>query len=153
MRPSNQEIIGLWQQGWTQAEIGGRFGICQQRVSAICGRNAHSGPQVAVGRRRAAATEPIPWQAIKRGYGLSHAEQRAVMRAADCLIAMHEWKRVGGTKPEVPASITDALSRDWVRQVELMGATSRLAHWLLWQAGHDPGAFFNRGIRTGRKAA
>ena len=99
---------------------------------------------------RNGAYEPIAWRTIKTFYNLTRREQNAVQEAAGCLIRMHSWKRDGGPKPPVPATITDALTTDWIRQAELMGATSRLAHWILWQDGHDPGAFFNRGIRTGR---
>ena len=103
-------------------------------------------------RESAYGREPIAWRTIKVAYRLTRREQKAVQEAADCLIRMHGWKRSGGPKPPVPATITDALTDDWIRQAELMGATSRLAHWLLWQDGHDPAAFFNRGIRTGRCA-
>jgi len=99
------------------------------------------------------ALEPVKWPVVRKCYHLTRLEAELVQKAAESLIQMHEWKMTRrGEKPPVPDAIISERIRDCRRQTELLFAASRRARELLHLDGVDAGAFFNRGIRTGRAA-
>jgi hypothetical protein len=102
----------------------------------------------------AEALQPITWAVVRKCYHLSEPDAKLVEAAARRLIESRDWMaNRKGAKPECADSMIRAHTPDLVRQCELLQAASRRAQELLFLAGHDIGAYWNRGIRTPREAA
>lgn len=99
-------------------------------------------------KEREERLKPITFEVIRQTFHLTDAEAHAVDMAAGQVITRTRWKtRRKGEKwpgPSADMMIQAESPDDWIRQCELLQATTHRTREILYEQGIDPGNFFHR---------